>query len=171
MAVQIMDGRAGACPRARAAAKDTWGWRLRMADGRVRRYSAKAPSRSTASVAGSNPGMAATNRARSSSLRPAVAAEKVPGGKRVQRGLGRHHEGGLRARYVEDRVQKRCRATVDPADLPERAVDEEVLATPQAKGPEIRRQLVAADESPAPGDHARASFVTGPRLNRGDAFR
>ena len=68
-------------------------------------------------------------------------------GQRVQRGLGRHHERRLRARHVQERVQQGGRAAFDRADLPERTVDEQILASPQAKGPEIRRQLLAAYEA------------------------
>jgi hypothetical protein len=59
------------------AANDDWGWLLRQADGRVLTYSAKAPIPVDGVLAGSNPGIAATNRAYPSASSPAVAARNA----------------------------------------------------------------------------------------------
>jgi hypothetical protein len=60
-----------------SAAKETWGWLLRLDAGRVRTCSANAPIPSDGVVAGSKPGMVATYAARSSTSSPAVAARNA----------------------------------------------------------------------------------------------
>jgi hypothetical protein len=63
---------------------------------------------------------------------------EIFGGKRVQRGLGGHHEGRPPACDIAERAKQGCRAACDRADQVQRTVDQEDPTTLQAKGPEIR---------------------------------